>query len=130
VFGVGLEYFFTDESKRHVVAIVRRNERVRLPQSPEDGASSYLFESLDFPANERKLSGFFAEFQEVAPDALKPHTHAGVELLYLIEGKLAIAIGRQEYVLAEGDSIYFDATVPHTYQRIGRKRCTGIVVTT
>jgi hypothetical protein len=27
VFGVGLEYFFTDEHKRHVVAIARKKER-------------------------------------------------------------------------------------------------------
>jgi transcriptional regulator with XRE-family HTH domain len=29
VFSVGLEYFFADDSKRHVLAIVRRNERKR-----------------------------------------------------------------------------------------------------
>src|SRR5579862_9588565 len=34
VFGVGLEYFFTDERKRHVVAIARKKERMRFPDSP------------------------------------------------------------------------------------------------
>ncbi|MGA7443385.1 MAG: helix-turn-helix transcriptional regulator, partial [Candidatus Sulfotelmatobacter sp.] len=29
VFGVGLEYFFKDERKRHVVAIARKKERLR-----------------------------------------------------------------------------------------------------
>ncbi|MBA3916002.1 MAG: helix-turn-helix transcriptional regulator, partial [Acidobacteriales bacterium] len=36
VFGVGLDYFFTDERKRHVVAIVRRDERLRFPEIPGD----------------------------------------------------------------------------------------------
>src|ERR1700745_825782 len=31
VFGVGLEYFFTDERKPHVVAIGRKKERSRFP---------------------------------------------------------------------------------------------------
>ena len=33
VFGVGLEYFFTDERRRHVVAIARKKERLRSGQS-------------------------------------------------------------------------------------------------
>src|SRR5579859_8035653 len=38
VFGVGLDYFFTDERKRHVVAIARKKERLRFPDSPGAGS--------------------------------------------------------------------------------------------
>src|SRR6202051_4977927 len=34
VFGVGLDYFFTDERKRRIVGIVRKDERVRFPGGP------------------------------------------------------------------------------------------------
>ena len=34
VFGVGLDYFFTDERKRRVVGVVRREERVSVPGKP------------------------------------------------------------------------------------------------
>src|ERR1041385_8184455 len=34
VFGVGLDYFFTDERKRRVVSLVRKEERVRFPERP------------------------------------------------------------------------------------------------
>src|SRR6201990_40025 len=37
VFSVGLDYFFTDERKRHVASVVRKAERIRLPERP--GAS-------------------------------------------------------------------------------------------
>src|SRR6202000_2370972 len=60
VFGVGLEYFFTDERKRHVVAISRKKERLRFPESPNAGSTAYYFESLDFNATDRKLNAFFA----------------------------------------------------------------------
>jgi hypothetical protein len=33
VFSVGLDYFFTDERKRHVVSVVRKHERIRLPEA-------------------------------------------------------------------------------------------------
>src|SRR5271166_501036 len=45
VFGLGLDYFFTDERKRHVVAIARRRERFRFPDNPSGGGIAYKFES-------------------------------------------------------------------------------------
>ena len=58
VFGVGLEYFFTDERKRHVVAIARKKERLRFPDSPGGGSIAYNFESLDFKATEQQAKCF------------------------------------------------------------------------
>ncbi len=129
VFGVGLEYFFTDERKRHVVAIARKKERMRFPDSPGGGSIAYNFESLDFKATERKLNAFYAEFQPVAPERSRPHQHPGVELLYLISGKLELTIGSEQVCLEEGDAIYFDSAVRHSYHRTSKNRCTGVIVT-
>lgn len=45
VFGVGLEFFFTDERKRRVVAIVRKHDRIRFPRGP-DPAKSPIFSNV------------------------------------------------------------------------------------
>src|SRR5690242_18783864 len=71
VFGVGLDFFFTDERKRHVVAVVRKNERIRFPDNPAGPSIAYMFESLDFRATERKLNGYFAEFEPTPPEKTK-----------------------------------------------------------
>jgi transcriptional regulator with XRE-family HTH domain len=63
VYGVGLEYFFTDERKRRVVSVVRKEERVRFPEKPGVQDIPYYFECLDYKATERKLSAYIAEFQ-------------------------------------------------------------------
>ena len=39
VFGVGLEYFFSDERKRHIVAIARKKERMQFPEGSNAGES-------------------------------------------------------------------------------------------
>jgi transcriptional regulator with XRE-family HTH domain len=129
VFGVGLDYFFTDERKRRVVGVVRKGERVRFPERPGAADVQYYFECLDYRATERKLSAFLADFQEVPVGKLKPHQHAGVEFLYVIKGSLAIKISSEEFVLEPEDSIYFDSAVLHSYRRIGSKACTGVIVT-
>jgi transcriptional regulator with XRE-family HTH domain len=129
VFGVGLDYFFTDERKRRVVGVVRKAERVRFPERPGTPDVQYFFECLDYRATERKLSAFLADFQEVAPEKLKPHQHAGVEFLFVIKGSLTLRIGSEEFALDAEDAIYFDSAVQHSYRRNGSKPCTGVIVT-
>jgi transcriptional regulator with XRE-family HTH domain len=129
VFGVGLDYFFTDERKRHVVSIVRRAERLRFPENPGRATIAYHFESLDFKATERKLNAFYAQFESVHPEAIRTHQHAGVELLYLINGSLELTIGSDIYTLDSGDAIYFDSAVRHNYRRIGKHSCSAVIVT-
>jgi len=129
VFNVGLDYFFSDPRKRHVVAVVRCNERKVFPSDPKSAHVSWHFESLDFRVNERKLSGYLAHFHPLPPDKVVPHYHQGVELLYLIEGKLEMKIGVETFQLSAGDSIYFDSVQKHTYRSLVKTPCTAIVVT-
>lgn len=129
VFSVGLEYFFADDQKRHVVGIVRRGERKRFPERPDGRDISFYFESLDFAAVERKLSAYYAEFQPLLPGKARTHHHAGVEFLSVLRGKLELSIGTTAQVLEAGDSIYFDSSLPHSYRRVSQKPCSAIVVT-
>jgi transcriptional regulator with XRE-family HTH domain len=127
VFGVGLEFFFSEP--RPKAAVVRKAERQSFPDDASGRDVSFRFESLDFRAVERKLNAYYAEFEALAPQKAKPHQHEGVEFLYLLAGTLSLAVGDEEHVLKEGDSIYFDATVPHSYRRIGRPLCGAITIT-
>jgi len=129
VFGVGLDFFFTDERKRRVVGVVRKGERVKFPERPGAQDVPYYFECLDYRATERKLSAFLADFQEIAPEKAKPHQHPGVEFLFVMKGSLTVKIGSEEFHLEAEDAIYFDAAVQHTYRRRGAKPCTGVIVT-
>jgi len=130
VFNVGLDYFFTDERKRHVVAIVRKQDRQRFPERPGTADVAYYFETLDYPANSRKLNSYFADFQTIAREKLKPHSHPGVEMLYVLSGTLVVTIGSEAHKLQAGDSIYFDCSVPHSYWKSGEGPCSALVVTT
>ena len=129
VFSVGLDYFFTDERKRHVVSVVKKSERIKLPDHAGAGEVAYFFESLDFKCNERRTNAYLAEFQPIAEDKLKPHQHPGSEFLHVTTGKLGLKIGICDYELEAGDSVYFDPSVPHTYRRLGKRPCQAMIVT-
>lgn len=130
VFSVGLDYFFSDPRKRHVVAVVRRTERKVFPSDPKSAQVPWHFESLDFRVNERKLSGYLAHFHPLPQEKVVAHYHAGVELIYVIEGRLEMKIGVETFQLLAGDSIYFDSMQKHTYRSMVKTPCTAIVVTT
>jgi hypothetical protein len=49
VFGVGLDHFFTKESSRPRIVVIRKKDRLQLPDQPGAEAPAYLFESLNFP---------------------------------------------------------------------------------
>lgn len=87
VFSVGLAYFFSDDQKRHVLAIVRRAQRKRFQERPDRRGISFYSESLDFPAVERKLNAYHAEFQPLVPGKARLHHHAGVEFLSVLRGE-------------------------------------------
>lgn len=129
VFSVGLDYFFTDERKRHIVSVVRKDERIKLPERPGIGEVAYHFESLDFKSNERRTNAFLADFEPLPLEKLRPHQHPGSEFLHVTKGKLGLKIGLDEYELDAGDSIYFDPAVPHVYRRVSKTPCQALIVT-
>jgi transcriptional regulator with XRE-family HTH domain len=45
--------------------------------------------------------------------------HNGTEFAYLIEGRLTLRLGYDEYQLEAGDSLSFDSTIPHQYENQG-----------
>ncbi len=127
VFSVGLEHFFTDIHKRHAFGVMRRKDRIRLPAGDSKNAP-YLYESLDYEVRDPRLNAWLAHFQ--AFDGKAPyHDHVGIEFLYVVSGQLELTWGGQSHTLETGDSIYFDGTVPHSYRRLGKQACTGVVVT-
>ena len=130
VFSVGLEYFFAAERDRPVVAVARHQDRLRFPEKQGARDLAYEFESLDFPAVQRLLNSYYAEFLPVPTGKLRRHQHPGAEFLYVLAGTLAILIADEEHLLEARDSIYFDSSVPHAYRRAAGKSCCAIVVTT
>ena len=129
VFDVGLEYFFAGSREKPLVAVTRKNQRVKLPERSGAREAAYRFASLDYPATERRFNGYHAEFLPVAAEKLRPHQHPGVELIYVIEGSLIVQISEEEHELEPGDALYFDSTIPHVYRRRGARACSAVVVT-
>lgn len=127
VFSLDLDYFFSDHRKRRALAIVRRSERQRFPDTPGARVPSYYFESLNFPVPQPKCQAYLATFLPAPEGKAQAHEHPGVEMIYVLSGELAISVEDIEHVLGAGDAMYFEASVPHSYRRKGRHACSALV---
>jgi len=127
VFGVGLEHFFVEGADKPAVAVVRKTERLQLPDKAGAPQPAYIFESVDFPVTDRKMQAYYAEFPPQSKIS-EPHRHEGAEFIYVIKGQLGVDVDGNEVTLDEGDSMYFESDAPHSYQRKSRTACAAIVV--
>ena len=128
VFSKDLSYFFEPEP-RTLFRVHRQSERVRLPQSGVNDPT-YFFESLGYLVPDRTLDPYLAEFIPLKKNVeVRPHVHPGFEFLYVLTGEMDLRHGNQTHILAPGDSVYFDASTPHSYRCSGTEVSRVIIVT-
>jgi quercetin dioxygenase-like cupin family protein len=76
------------------------------------------------------MDPYFAEFVPLTKNMeLKAHMHSGFEFLYVLDGELELRHGDQVATLERGDSVYFDASRPHSYHCAGKSPAGAIIVT-
>lgn len=116
---VSMNYFFDNYEENNPV--VRKNERkqLKLPNS------NVTYELLS-PNLNRKIEFLIVKIEPGQCNKKELIAHEGEECGYVIKGKLKIKWGDKEYILEEGDSIYFDSTVPHRFINIGDEECISI----
>jgi uncharacterized cupin superfamily protein len=54
--------------------------------------------------------------------------HEGEEFMYVLDGTHELVYGAQRFIMRKGDSVYFDATVPHTGRSIGTRKARLLAV--
>ncbi|MHB8302227.1 MAG: helix-turn-helix domain-containing protein [Acidobacteriaceae bacterium] len=128
VFSKDLSYFFEPEPHT-LFRVHRKTERVRLPQTGVTDPT-YFFESLGYLVPDRTLDPYLAEFVPLKKNVeVRSHVHVGFEFLYVLTGQMDIRHGAQSHVLEPGDSVYFDASTPHSYRCAGKEPSAAIIVT-
>jgi transcriptional regulator with XRE-family HTH domain len=56
------------------------------------------------------------------------HSHEGQEFMWMVEGRVRFMISSMDYVLEPGDSMYFNASIPHAAEALDNKPAQFIAV--
>jgi transcriptional regulator with XRE-family HTH domain len=57
-------------------------------------------------------------------------TRVGQEFVYILKGKIKLIIDQKVYVAEEGDTLYFDSSIPHSWENPSTETVEGIWVGT
>ncbi|MDR1506358.1 MAG: cupin domain-containing protein [Treponema sp.] len=106
--GVDATVLLTGEDPRmESASVCRKGQGVQIERYP-----GYEYSSLAYNFRGRTLEPLLVYLDPSKEDA-PPVTHFGQEFNYVTEGSVKVTVGGREYILDEGDSIYFDAGLPH-----------------
>ncbi|MDR2808330.1 MAG: XRE family transcriptional regulator [Spirochaetaceae bacterium] len=112
--GVDVTVLLTgDDPRMDTAAVCRNNGGVRIERYP-----GYEFSSLAYNFKHRNLEPLLV-FLDPAQEPAALVCHYGQEFNYVIEGTVQVSVGQRNYLLHKGDSIYFDARLPHGQSAVG-----------
>jgi transcriptional regulator with XRE-family HTH domain len=116
--GVEMSILLTGEAPRmHYFSVTRNGKGVSVERRKQ-----YKYQSLASNFINKKAEPFVVTVEPKPADA-KVHTnsHPGQEFNYVLEGSLKLIIRDHEFILAKGDSIYFDSSCDHAMVALNNK---------
>ncbi len=109
ILGVELTELLTGLTPRlHSYCLVRNGEAPYIERY-----KGYQFQSLAFSFMNKKVEPLLVTIEPEENKKMSLVTHPGQEFNYVLEGRIKIILGGTEIVMSQGDSIYFDPTIPH-----------------
>jgi quercetin dioxygenase-like cupin family protein len=116
--GVEMSILLTGETPRmHYFTVTRKGKGVSVERRKQ-----YKYQNLAFNFINKKAEPFIVTVEPKAKDApVHTNSHPGQEFNYVIEGTLRFVIRDQDFVLSEGDSIYFDSSCDHAMVALNDK---------
>jgi transcriptional regulator with XRE-family HTH domain len=128
--GAHIGDFFVDVAPRKRYEVVRSadHKRVTRRPTPEKSPLSYSYEALSFRLADRHMEPLLAEFDIDIDEHVPPLSHKGEEFMYVLEGELEFHADDEVVRLFQGDSLYFDSSIPHAFVGKGDRKPRAIVV--
>jgi transcriptional regulator with XRE-family HTH domain len=122
--GVTLSGLAGMEERREAVVVPR--ERRMVMRDPETGferqllSPNFVGRGVEFIHNEIPEGSTSGEFP--------PHRRGVEEHIVVERGSLRATVGGEDYLLGEGDALYFEADVTHRFDNAGEGECSYYLV--
>ena len=105
------------------INVVRKGKGLSIERRKE-----YKYQDLAFNFMHKKAEVFFVTAEAAKEEPRHAYSHPGQEFNYILEGTLKIVFDGKEYILEEGDSVYFNSGYKHTMSAVGDKPAKFIAV--
>jgi transcriptional regulator with XRE-family HTH domain len=126
VFATPITAFFEEETAptRLVVCRAGQGRKARFR-----GRSGTLVQLLADEKHAKLMEPLIADVSS-ATKPVAPLAHPGEEFNYVISGRCTFVFDGEKHALTAGDSVYFDATIPHAVHAVRGEACQLLAVVT
>ena len=115
VLGVRLGTFLDDQDETGP-AVCRRSETgdtISFSNNAIQSRKHMEYHSLAKSKADRHMDPFIIDVAATDDNDFVLSSHEGEEFIMVLKGRMEISYGKNNYLLEEGDSIYYDSIVPH-----------------
>jgi quercetin dioxygenase-like cupin family protein/DNA-binding XRE family transcriptional regulator len=124
ILGVDVVDIISGETpKLTTCAIVRNGEGFDIKRQ-----KAYDYKHLAFTFKKKKAEPFMVTVEPNTGEEIDLHTHEGQEFNYMVSGSMEFHHNDIVYQLNEGDSVYFDSSIPHAMKATGKHSAKFIAV--
>ncbi|MBZ0253009.1 MAG: cupin domain-containing protein [Candidatus Methylomirabilis sp.] len=127
-----LAHFFQEPETPRRVTVVRAGERMPVVRrGTEDGSNlGYSYQGLAAPRARKVMEPFLVTFEHKDRSEVVFMTHEGEEFHHVLEGEIEFLTPEETVLLSAGDSLYFDAKVPHALRSVSKRKGKSLAVVT
>jgi transcriptional regulator with XRE-family HTH domain len=128
--GVRLGTFLDDSDSLGPVICRREDSHASISFSSETaGSHNYLnFFALAQSKAGRHMEPFLIDIDSASNGGYQLSSHEGEEFLFVLEGAIEVAYGKNRYVVNAGESIYYDSIVDHNVHAAGESKARILAV--
>jgi quercetin dioxygenase-like cupin family protein/DNA-binding XRE family transcriptional regulator len=101
-----------EDPRMNTASVCRKGRGVRVERYP-----GYEFSSLAYNFKGRTMEPLLV-FLDPEKEKAGEVKHSGQEFNYVVAGEVKVTVAGREYILIAGDSIYFDARLPHAQSAV------------
>lgn len=127
VLDINLEFLFEEYKKDRPVQVIRAKERASVKEDDT------IYEELARPSStdpDNSLEAYVLRIPAGSYTHKGSYGHIGREIGYILKGKAKLTYENKEFLLEEGDSVSFSATVSHKLDNIGEGDLEAVWVVT
>lgn len=119
---VPITVFFEVQAEQVQMLLSRAGER------PRSGSAAVVLENLGAGLANQTLEPFVVTLKPGAGSGKQVMVHAGHELVYCLQGEVEYEVADQRCRLAAGDSLLFEARLPHRWRNPNDKPAVFLLV--
>ncbi len=107
---INLSEIFGETEENIPICLVKKSDRRMIAR--DGSVFGYAYQTVAHPFRNKHMEPYFLTLP-LHPKENVLFQHKGEELLFVLEGTMRFFHGEKEFIVEEGDCIYFDGNIPH-----------------